>query len=363
MQHTMEANKTMLVDGPASVRLVSGKAEVFGYPMKESQRVLIREGKRLPFFVDEKTTFEVSLGANSGLAETTGNTNPPSWDKPVEAILSLPNRPVVVMILGASDCGKSSLCTYLLNKLIDGKNKVAVLDGDLGQSDIGPSATIGYGLSSKCISELYDLKLKNAFFVGVTSPINAISKTIEGLAAMKAEILQQQANFILVNTDGWVSGEDAVQYKTALVNALKPDVIVGVQAQDELAPLVACLETPAILVEPSFALKQRTPEKRTLLREMTYSRYLKHAKLQCYPKSQVTIEPRNAIPKNQEPEKGILVGLCGRGTKFLGIGVLREVNQLRKALKIQTAVSAKPMRILIGKVIIDEKFQEVPPEL
>ena len=49
------------------------------------------------------------------------------------------------------------------------------------------------------------------------------------------------------------------------------------------------------------------------------------------PKSQVTIEPRNAIPKNQEPEKGILVGLCGRGSKFLGIGVLREVNQLRKA--------------------------------
>ena len=176
---------------------------------------------------------------------------------------------------------------------------------------------------------------------------------------MEAEILQGQVDFVLVNTDGLVSGDVAVKYKTDLVKALKPDVIVGIQMQDELAPLIASLETPVFIVEPSFALKQRTPEKRKILREMTYARYLKNAKLQCYPKSQVTIEPRNAIPKNQEPEKGILVGLCGRGTKFLGIGVLREVNQLRKTLKVQTAVSAKPLKIVIGKVIVNEKLQEV----
>ena len=71
------------------------------------------------------------------------------------------------------------------------------------------------------------------------------------------------------------------------------------------------------------------------------------------------MNPEDAIPKKQEPEKGILVGLYGRGSKFLGIGVLREVNQLRKTLKVQTAVSAKPLRILIGKVVVNEKLQEV----
>ena len=359
MQHTVESNKTMLVDGPASVRLVTGKAEVFGYPMKESQRVLVTGGKRLPFFVVEKSTFDVSLGVNSGIAETMGNTNPPSWAKAVEAISGLPKRPLVVMVLGGADCGKSSLCTYLLNNLIDGKCKVAVLDGDVGQSDIGPSATVGYGLVSKRVAELYDLKLKNAFFVGVTSPISAMYKTIEGLAAMEAEILQGPVDYVIVNTDGLVTGDIAVRYKVDLVKALKPDVVVALQMHDELAPLIASFETPSIVVEPSFALKQRTPEKRKALREMTYSRYLKKAKLQCYPKSQVTIEPRSAIPKDQEPKKGILVSLYGRGTKFLGIGVLREVNQERKTLKIQTSVSAKPFRIVIGKVVVDEKLQEV----
>ena len=359
MQHTVESNKTMLVDGPASVRLVTGKSEVFGYPMKETQRVLIRGGKRLPFFVIEKSTFDVSLGVNSGIAETVGNTNPPSWAKAVETILSMQKRPIVAMILGGSDCGKSSLCTYLLNNLIDGKCKVAVLDGDVGQSDIGPSATVGYALVTKRVAELYDLKLRNAFFIGTTSPITAASKTIEGLSAMEAEILQGQVDFVLINTDGFVSGDIAVRYKTDLVKALKPDIVVALQTQDELAPLIAHLETPIIVVEPSFALKQRTPEKRKTLREMTYTRYLKKAKLLCIPKSQVTIEPRGTIPKNQEPEKGILLSLYGRGTKFLGIGVLREVNIERKALKIQTAVSIKPFRIVVGKVVLDQKLQEV----
>jgi polynucleotide 5'-hydroxyl-kinase GRC3/NOL9 len=349
----------MLVDGPASARLVSGKAEVFGCPMKESQRIVVREGKRLPFFAIEKAVFDVSLGPNASIAETIGGTIPSSWNKPVEAVLGLQKRPVVVMILGTADSGKSSLCTYLLNKLVDGKCKGAVLDGDLGQSDIGASATVGYALTAKPATDLYDLKLKNAFFVGVTSPIMAIAKTVEGLAVMKAEVLQQQVDFVLVNTDGWVTGDVAVKYKTALISALKPDVIVGVQMQDELVPLIAGLDAPVVVVESSSALNQRTAEKRKSLREMTYARYLKNAKLQCYPKSQVTIEPRNAIPKNQEPAKGILVGLCGRGSKFLGIGVLREINQVRKALKVQTAVSAKPLRIVIGKVVVNEKLQEV----
>ena len=86
---------------------------------------------------------------------------------------------------------KAVICTYLVNKLVEEKCRVAVLDGDLGQSDIGPSGTVGYAVASKPMTELYDLKLQNAFFVGVTSPIMAIAKTIEGLTAMKAEILQR----------------------------------------------------------------------------------------------------------------------------------------------------------------------------
>ena len=359
MQHTVEFNKTMLIDGPASARLVSGKAEVFGCPIKVLERIVVREGKRLPFFAVETAVFDISLGPNASIAEMIGCTIPTTWNESVKTILGVQKRPVIVLILGAGNSGKSSLCTYLLNNIVDGKCKVAVLDGDLGQSDIGPSATVGYTLVSKRLPELYDSKLKNAFFVGVTSPIKSAEKTIEGLATMKNEILQQQVDFVLVNTDGWVSGEIAVKFKTAQVSKVKPDIIIGVQMHDELAPLIASLSIPVIVVESSSALNERTAEKRRSLREMTYAKFLKNAKLQCYPKSQVTIEHRNAIPKNQEPKKGILVGLGGHGNKFLGIGVLREINPVRKVLKVQTAVLAKPSKVIIGKVVLNEKFQEV----
>jgi len=360
LQQTVESNRTLLVDGPASVCVVSGKAEMFDYQLKQAVKIVVREGKRLPFFVLEKAVFDVSLGPNASIEEVEDSTIPESWNKPLEAILSMQKKPVVVLLLGKTDSGKSSYCTYLVNKLVNEKCRVALLDGDLGQSDIGPSGTVGYAVTSKPIPELYNLKLHNAFFVGVTSPINAMAKTIEGLAAMKAEILQRPIDFVVVNTDGWVTGDVAVSYKTQLVEALKPDIIVGVQVEDELRPLVAYLDnTAVILVEPSSSLNQRSAEKRKSLREMTYAKYMKDAKLQCYPLSQVTTEPKDGLPKDQEPEKGLLVGLYDSGSKFLGIGVLREINHVRKALKVQTAISAKPQRLVFGKVILNEKLQEI----
>jgi polynucleotide 5'-hydroxyl-kinase GRC3/NOL9 len=341
------------------VRVVSGKAEVFGYQVKQAQKVVVREGKRLPFFVLEKALFDMSLGANAGIEEASGSTIPTSWDKPLEAILSVQKKPVVALVLGKIDSGKSSYCTYLINKLVDGRCRVAVLDGDLGQSDVGPSGTVGYAVTSKPVTELCDLKLENAFFIGVTSPIVAIARTIEGLSALKAEIFQRPVDFVVVNTDGWVAGDIAVGYKTALVKELKPDVIVGVQVVDELDELISNMEQTVLTVEPSSSLRERTAEKRKSLREMTYARYLKGAKLQCYPMSQLAIEPRDALPKNQAPEKGMLVGLYGSEGKFSGIGVLREINQIRRVLKVQTAVSTKPSRIVIGKVCLDEKLREI----
>lgn len=346
------------MDGPASVQLVSGNAEVFGHQIRQP-KILVREGKRLPFFVVEEALFDISLGAGSSIQEIEGNTIPPSWNKPVEAVLALEKRPAVVMVIGQADSGKSSLCTYILNKLVEAKCRVAVLDGDLGQSDIGPSATVGYAVTSKHVTELYNLRLTNAYFAGFTSPIVAIAKTLEGYTAMMNEILQRQIDFVVVNTDGWVLGDDAVRYKTALVKEIKPDVVVTVQVEEELAPLVANLESNLIVVESSSALSPRSPERRKSLREMSYTRYLKDSKVQCYPMSQMTVEPRNAVPKDLEPQKSILVGLYGSDSKFLGIGVLRELNPVRKVLKVQTAVSAKPKRLVIGKVRVNEKIQEL----
>ncbi len=362
MKQTVEAGKTLLVNGPASVKVLSGKAEVFGYMIKETQQAIVREGKRQPFHVLENTEFHISLGANAAVQETETSTIPTSWSEPLQAVTTIQNKPAVIMIVGKADSGKSSFSTYLVNRLIDGKVRVAVLDGDLGQADIGPPCTVAYGYTAKRVTELSELKVSNAFFVGVTSPVQAVARTVEGLVTMYREIMQKtEAEYLIINTDGWVEGETAVGYKLQLINQLKPDIVIGIQIQEELKPLLSSIITvPTRSVESSVAVNERTPEKRTKLRELNYAKYLKDAKVRSLFASYMEIQEKQVIPKEQGKEKGILVGLRNSRKRFLGIGILLEFNRARRIMKVLTPVRSKPASIAIGKIKLDPELKEEP---
>jgi polynucleotide 5'-hydroxyl-kinase GRC3/NOL9 len=341
--------------------VLSGKAEVFGYVVKEAQQAIVREGKRQPFYASENTEFKISRGANAAVQEAETSTIPASWNEQFQAVKAIQNKPVVVMVLGKADSGKSSLCTYLVNKLIDGKNKVAVLDGDLGQSDIGPPCTVSYGVTGRRVTELYELKLSNAFFVGVTSPLQAVARAVEGLVSMQKEIVQKaEADYIIINTDGWVEGETAASYKLQLVNQLKPDLVIGIQSQEELNPLLSILGVPTCSVESSVAVSERNQEKRTRLRELNYAKHLKDARVRSMFSSYMEIQEKQVIPKEPGKEKGILVGLRSARKRFLGIGILLEYNRTRRIMKVLTPVKTKPAGMTIGKIRLDPELEEEP---
>jgi polynucleotide 5'-hydroxyl-kinase GRC3/NOL9 len=361
MNRTVKRDKTLLVDGPASVSVVSGKVEVFGFSVKSASRIVIREGKRLPFTVEETANLDISLGENASAEEFDGNTIPQSWSEALEMLKGLKKKPVIAVILGNVDSGKTSFCTYLINRLISEKQKVAILDGDLGQSDIGPPCTVAYAFAAKPVTDLYGLKAENAFFVGVTSPSEAVNKTIRGMALMRAEILDKTPDFIIVNTDGWVEGEEAVEYKSRLAAELNPDVIICFQQKDELAPLLVALERfRKIMIDSPLAVRQRSREKRKSLRELGYIKYLRGAKAKTLPSNLLTMEEESAALIGQGKEEGLLLGLYNDQRKFLGIGILREFDCRRKTLKVFTSVTAKPSNIVLGKARLDENLKEVP---
>jgi polynucleotide 5'-hydroxyl-kinase GRC3/NOL9 len=360
LNQTVESGKTLLVDGPASVLVVSGKAEVLGFPVKGTRRIVVREGKRLPFFVAETASFDISLGENASVEEVDGNTIPPLWVESVGALMVFQKKPVIAMVMGKADSGKTSFCTHLINNLVSAKQKVAIIDGDLGQSDIGPPCTVAYAFITMSLTELYELKAENAFFVGATSPSEAESKTIKGLALMKAEILEKTADFVVVNTDGWVEGEEAVKYKSQLAAMLEPDVVLCIQQKNELEPLLSALKFRKIVIDSSSLAKQRSREKRKNLREMSYAKYLTDAKMKSLPLNQLTLEEKTVLPIKQGEGDGLLLGMYDAQRKFLGIGILREVDSVRKTLKVLTSVSAKPASVAFGKVRLDEKLKEAP---
>ena len=359
MNRTVERNKTLLVDGPASVSVISGKVEVFGFSVKNASRIVIREGKRLPFNVEETASFDISLGENASTEEVDGNTIPQSWNEALEVLRGFNKKPVIAVILGKVDSGKTSFCTYLINRLISEKLKVAILDGDLGQSDIGPPCTVAYAFVAKPVTDLYGLKAENAFFVGVTSPSEAVNKTIKGMALMKAEILDKMPDFIIINTDGWVEGEEAAEYKSRLAAELNPDVVFCFQQKDELAPLLVALEKfRKIMIDSPLAVRQRSREKRKSLRELGYIKYLRGAKVKISAFKAADHGRRKR--RTDKGKEGLLLGLYDNHRKFLGIGILRGFDCRRKTLKVFTSVKAKPSSIVLGKVRLDENLKEVP---
>jgi polynucleotide 5'-hydroxyl-kinase GRC3/NOL9 len=364
MNRTVESAKTLLVDGPASVLVVSGRVEVFGFSVKDAGRIVIREGKRLPLAVLETTNFDISLGENASAEEVDGSTIPQSWIESLEVLRGFQKKLVIVMVLGKIDSGKTSFCTYLINRLISEKQKVAILDGDLGQSDIGPPCTVAYAFAAKPVTDLYWLRAENAFFVGVTSPSEAVNKTITGIALMKAEILGKAADFVVVNTDGWVEGEEAVKYKSRLAEELNPDVIFCIQQKDELAPLLVALEKfRKTTIDSPLTVKQRSREKRRNLRELGYIKYLTGAKVKSLPLKLLAIEEQSVGLIRQAEEGEALLGLYDSQRKFLGIGILCKVDYVRKTLKVLTSISEKPSSITLGKVRLDENLKKIPISL
>lgn len=422
MNRTVESEKTLLVDGPASLKVVSGKVKVFGSMLRNGRKVVIREGKRLPFMVEEAATFDISLGENANIEEVDGSTIPSSWIEAYEELLTLQMKPVTVMVLGAVDSGKTSFCTYFTNKLLNEKQKVAILDGDLGQSDIGPPCTIAYAFVARPVTDLFNLEAKNAFFVGVTSPSKAIDKVIEGLASLKKEILSDNPNFVIINTDGWVEWEDAVDYKFQLVEQLNPDIIFCIQQKNELASLSDALEKRRkVIVDSPSAIRQRSRDKRRSLRELGYMKYLENAKVRSIPLSWLKIEEnefiglsvtrgnikkawkiyellgakplhlaelrdkicmvigrsrwihsdnirkveeftkKKVVVVRKGEEEGLLMALYDAERKFLGIGVLREIHYRRKVMKIYTPVSKDISIVAIGKLKLDKNLKEIPP--
>ncbi|MDH5623601.1 MAG: Clp1/GlmU family protein [Candidatus Bathyarchaeota archaeon] len=417
MNHIVKTGKTLLVDGPASVSLLSGRISVLGAPFMVGEKIIIRDGKRVPFGVRKKATFDLMLGEGASFEEIDGGTVPPSWENAAKEVLSL-KKPVTVMVMGGVDSGKTSFCTFLANEALRKKWKTGIIDADLGQSDVGPPSTVGFNFVSEPVKDLFEIKAENAYFVGLTSPSGAVNKIMKGLTELKNRAMEADVDFLIVNTDGWVDGEEAVKYKIQLTKTVSPSVIVGIRQEDELTPILTALKEAKVLsIDSPQLVQRRNREKRKILRELSYKKYLKQAKVQSFALNWVKVEDsllgaggplapermekiRNllgkrpiyseetlatifvVLRKNQSvteeqmkeieesfgkrakviregEEEGLLVGLQDERGKFLGIGILCGVDYRRRVMKVYTPINENVSTIRFGQIKLDENGREI----
>jgi polynucleotide 5'-hydroxyl-kinase GRC3/NOL9 len=200
------------------------------------------------------------------------------------------------MVLGGVDTGKSTFCSLLLRQWHQAGILAGYLDLDPGQSNVGPPATFSWTLVRQPFERLNELAPGGLAFIGDTTPARHLSLALAGARRVLDELLALQPEAVVIDTCGYVGGWIARHYKLLLADLLRPRVIIGLQRERELAPILDALSRRAdwrveTLPVPA-SIARKPPIFRVQYRRVAFARYFEGARSHTLPLSQISLVGR-----------------------------------------------------------------------
>ncbi len=325
MRYVLSSDSALIVHGPASIRLLRGDATALSAPV-ENRKLVVRRERQLPIETTSKAELEVVLGESAHVFEVKGSTIPSSWHSGLQALVEMGRGKV--LIVGASDTGKSTLTTFLANGLVRKRITPRIVDADIGQADIGPPTTVSTAVVPHCLASLADATPTSMIFVGHTSPSRVRAKLTNAISRL-SEFTQE--SLTLINTDGWVLDPEAVIYKIELIEAIQPDLVLGIARGAELEPILRGARTPSMRIEASKLVLERSQSDRRQIRTAGYRRFLDGGNVISYPKLKTKVKlPAPLTSIQAEPAamlRNLIVGLLDRQGVLLQLGVLLNLDE------------------------------------
>ncbi len=197
---------------------------------------------------------------------TASNLLPPEWLPGLDALRRLPDGGICLLI-GGTDRGKTTFTTIVARTLAAEYERVAIIDADIGQSEIGPPGTVGAAWATGDAAKLHDLKPAAVFFVGAFAPVSVALEQVVATAQAVQWARARGAQRILIDTTGFISGPAARRLKAAKAQASQPNLVLGIAKDRELEELLTVtgavsgaetllLPTPESVGRKSTALRQ-----------------------------------------------------------------------------------------------------------
>lgn len=226
---------------------------------------------------------------------------PPAW---LEAVHRLEGARRV-LVLGASDVGKSTFCRFLAERL-----GAALLDTDLGQKTVGPPGAVTLGRSDASLAALH--------FVGATSPSKHFLPLLVGVARLAAH-----AESLVVDTSGFIESAGAM-LKAQKAEAVLPDHIVAIERGGELAPVLAPLaHLPIVRLAPAPQARRRTDSERAAARRAAFAAHFAGATERHLDRRTVVLQRRD-LP---EHPAGLLCGALDSAGICRGLALVLEADE------------------------------------
>lgn len=262
-----------------------------------------------------------------------------------------------VLVLGASDSGKSTLARYLIEGFLAHGVRAAFVDSDIGQSSLGLPGTISMKVFDSP-ADLADFSPKRVFFIGAMSPARAIPRMIDGTRGMVEAARAGGAEAVVVDTTGLISGEVGRALKMGKVRALRPDHVVAIQRGEELEHILSLIRGPGLhRLRASRLAKRRSRPARIAYREGKFASYMKGART-----ASLKAEGREFVLRGRpiemkgmkemkEVETGTLLGL-NRGEETIAVGVLLGIKEGKVIVRTPLRAFSGINRVLIGEMTI-----------
>lgn len=261
------------------------------------------------------------------------------FDNDQKLLEVLSNKQGIIFFLGQTDTGKTTFAKKLINKYIDKNKKVAFLDSDVGQSTIGPPATIGLQFI-KSKKDISDNNYSYLYFVGSTSPRGHLLPMVIGTYKL-SRILLKEVDSTIIDTTGLVLGDYGQMLKFYKINLVLPGYLVLFEKEDELEPYKEIFKSnkkiKTFLLKVQGSIKEKSYAQREEYRKEKFGRYFKKGEERILNLKKLSSFPPMFGFKHKIQKFNIL-GLEDENNNLLGIGIFLDFEENDK-IKILTPIS------------------------
>ncbi|MCE4600265.1 MAG: hypothetical protein F7C38_01690 [Desulfurococcales archaeon] len=353
-------NGMVRISGPAEIVIREGSLVVLGAELAEGDRLSISEYRSYALKALEDTRILVGLGGQGRIEWVGSDTEPlEEWVSIAEAVIDSCTLPCRVAIIGPVDSGKTSFTALLANRALARGVPVAVIDSDVGQADIGPPGFISLSIPSDWILWLRELEPGLMRFIGSIEPAPVVGRIVSQTSILVERAEREGVGLSVVDTDGWVEGWNALEYKGDLVRAADIDRIV-VLGDPGLYEFFQKLRPGGVYYARSPVVRvSRDASDRRNLRSMNYRRFLEGGFTREIDLRGVSVFGSclfSSQPFGGDGIKSRLESTLGKTVEYIGRypgGYCLVVDTGEESLG---AISKAVQRELSGDVIILDKF-------
>ena len=391
---------TLLVRGPARITILEGKIDVFGkiyLPEKEKEKpsslidnesvLIVPSAQSYPLFTVDNSKLEIYGNVEENLIEIEENSISPEWieikDSIIKEMTQNASKPLKIMVLGISS-GKTTFIKYLANNFLKEGLKGGYLDSDLGQQIIYIPTTINIGTIKDYIVSSENINSEKTVFIGATFP-KGNNKFIVSLSSsdlIKDYLTKnKEANFVLIDTDGWIKTEAGILYKNFFIKTIDPDVLIVFH--DETIEELEIIEKTSsssrkdrktyLIKEENKYFYEKDKDERRFLRQSQFSK-----KFEEFRKISIPLNDMKFIKADYNKEEDqiiemeinvndlvnlpyhyVIIGLMTEKSELIEIGLLFTVNIEKNYILLYSNLTYKEQlkikKILLGSLRLSTK--------